>query len=96
MVTNRSVPVDTVLPHIAYRDVAEASRWLTAAFGFTEHFRYGPPDAPSGAQMHLTRLPPDKLAEVLEGTGTAIDEMGGSFTMHYATVAVTAARTGAP
>jgi uncharacterized glyoxalase superfamily protein PhnB len=53
MVTNRSVPVDTVLPHIAYRDVAEASRWLTAVFGFTEHFRYGPPDAPSGAQLHL-------------------------------------------
>jgi len=41
----------------------------------------------------LTRLPPDKLAEVLEGTGAAIDAMGGSFTMHYATVAVTAART---
>ena len=50
MVTNRSVPVDTVLPHITYRDVAEASRWLTATFGFAEHFRYGPPDAPSGAQ----------------------------------------------
>ena len=43
----------------------------------------------------LTRLPPDKLAEVLEGVGAAIDAMGGSFTMHYATVAVTAARTGA-
>lgn len=53
MVTNRSVPVDTVLPHITYRDVDEASRWLTSTFGFTEHFRYGPPGAPSGAQMHL-------------------------------------------
>lgn len=42
----------------------------------------------------LTRLPPDKLAQVLEGVGTAIDELGGSFTMSYATVAVTAARTG--
>ncbi len=41
----------------------------------------------------LTQLPPDKLAEVLEGTGAAIDAMGGSFTVHYTTVAVTAART---
>ncbi len=53
MVTNRSVPADTVLPHITYRNVAEASDWLTAAFGFTEHYRYGPPGAPSGAQMYL-------------------------------------------
>jgi SAM-dependent methyltransferase len=44
-------------------------------------------------QGPLTRLPPDKLAEVLAGTGAAIDAMGGSFTMSYATVAVTAART---
>jgi hypothetical protein len=53
MVTNRSVPADTVLPHITYRDVAAASDWLTAVFGFTEHYRYGPPGAPGGAQMYL-------------------------------------------
>jgi SAM-dependent methyltransferase len=41
----------------------------------------------------LTQLLPDKLAEVLEGVGTAIDAMGGSFTMPYITMAVTAART---
>jgi SAM-dependent methyltransferase len=41
----------------------------------------------------LTQLPSDKLAEVLAGVGAAIDAMGGSFTMHYTTVAVTAART---
>nr|WP_291413437.1 class I SAM-dependent methyltransferase [Actinophytocola sp.] len=41
----------------------------------------------------LTQLPSDKLAEVLEDVGAAIDAMGGSFTMPYATVAVTAART---
>jgi SAM-dependent methyltransferase len=44
----------------------------------------------------FTRLPSDKLAEVREGVGAAIDAMGGSFTMPYATVAVTAARTSAP
>ena len=40
----------------------------------------------------LTRVEPDKLAEVLEGTGAAIDAAGGGFTMRYATVVVTAAR----
>jgi uncharacterized glyoxalase superfamily protein PhnB len=53
MVANRSVPADAVLPRITYRDVAEASAWLTSAFGFVEHYRYGPPSAPSGAQIHL-------------------------------------------
>jgi SAM-dependent methyltransferase len=43
----------------------------------------------------LTQLAPDKLAEVLEGAGAAIDAIGGSFTMQYATVVVTASRTGA-
>jgi hypothetical protein len=43
----------------------------------------------------LTQLPPDKLAQVQEGVGAAIDALGGSFTMHYTTVAVTAVRTGA-
>jgi uncharacterized glyoxalase superfamily protein PhnB len=54
--TNRSVPVDTVLPHIIYEDVADALAYLSATFGFTEHYRYGPPDGPaSGAQMRLGR-----------------------------------------
>ncbi|MGW1893186.1 class I SAM-dependent methyltransferase [Streptomyces sp. NPDC002004] len=43
----------------------------------------------------LTLLPPDKLTEVLEGVGTAIDVMGGSFTMHYTTVLVSAVRADA-
>jgi uncharacterized glyoxalase superfamily protein PhnB len=50
MISNRSVPTDTLLPHFVYPDVAEAAGWLTKAFGFTEHYRYG---EPSGAQMHL-------------------------------------------
>lgn len=45
-------------------------------------------------QGGLTRLPPDGLAEVLTAVGTAIDAMGGAFTMPYATVAATAVRTG--
>jgi hypothetical protein len=43
----------------------------------------------------LTRLPADKLAEVLEDVGAAIDAIGGGFTMPYTTLAVIAARTSA-
>jgi uncharacterized glyoxalase superfamily protein PhnB len=54
MLTNRSVPADTVLPHLVYEDVAEALAWLAATFGFTEQYRYGEPGGPvSGAQMQL-------------------------------------------
>jgi uncharacterized glyoxalase superfamily protein PhnB len=54
MIVNRSVPADTVLPHISYQNVADAIAWLTRTFGFTEHYRYGQPGGPiDGAQMHL-------------------------------------------
>ena len=38
--------------------------------------------------------PPATLRELLAGIGAAIDAVGGSFTMQYPTVALTAARTG--
>jgi SAM-dependent methyltransferase len=38
------------------------------------------------------RLPPATLAELLAGIGSAIDAVGGRFTMGYTTVVVTAAR----
>ena len=41
-----------------------------------------------------TQLPPARQAELLGGIGAAIDALGGGFTMGYATMAVTAARTG--
>jgi uncharacterized glyoxalase superfamily protein PhnB len=47
---NRSVPVDTLLPHIIYKNLPAAMEWLSNAFGFREHYRYG---EPSGAQLHL-------------------------------------------
>jgi uncharacterized glyoxalase superfamily protein PhnB len=49
LISNRSVPTDTVLPHIEYRNLQEAIAWLSKAFGFVEHYRYGNPV--SGAQM---------------------------------------------
>jgi uncharacterized glyoxalase superfamily protein PhnB len=54
MIRNRSVPVDTVLPHLDYRDVAEALAWLARNFGFIERYRYGEPGGPvAGAQVAL-------------------------------------------
>jgi SAM-dependent methyltransferase len=40
----------------------------------------------------MTQLPPDKLTYIQAEVGAAIDAIGGSFTMTYATVVVTAAR----
>jgi uncharacterized glyoxalase superfamily protein PhnB len=48
---NRSVPIDTLLPHVGYRNVAEACEWLGRVFGFKEAYRYGVPAA--GVQMYL-------------------------------------------
>ena len=51
---NRSVPADVILPHLTYRNVADALAWLTKAFGFVEHYRFGEPGGRvNGAQMHL-------------------------------------------
>ncbi len=54
MLKNRSVPADVILPHVTYRNVADAIAWLTKAFGFAEHYRYGESGGRvDGAQMHL-------------------------------------------
>lgn len=41
------------------------------------------------------QIPPAALAELLAGLGAAIDAVGGTFRVQYATVVVTAARAGA-
>lgn len=53
MPSNRSVPVDAVLPHVLYQDLATAITWLRGAFGFVELYRYG--DPLSGAQLRAAR-----------------------------------------
>jgi uncharacterized glyoxalase superfamily protein PhnB len=46
--------MDVVLPHVSYRNVAEAMAWLTRVFGFEEHYRYGVnEERVSGADMQL-------------------------------------------
>ena len=49
MISNRSLPTDTVLPHVMYRNLNEAVAWLRNAFDFVEHYRYGDPIG--GAQI---------------------------------------------
>jgi uncharacterized glyoxalase superfamily protein PhnB len=77
VIFNRSVPSDTLLPHVSYPDVAEAIAWLTKTFGFSEHYRYGAPDDPSGAQMRLgnawimvNQAPPGSATPAQLGYGT--------------------------
>jgi predicted enzyme related to lactoylglutathione lyase len=53
MIANRSVPTDTVLPHVGYQNVSQAIVWLAKTFGFSEHYRYGEPGEVNGAQLHL-------------------------------------------
>ncbi|GAA4227281.1 class I SAM-dependent methyltransferase [Actinomadura meridiana] len=40
----------------------------------------------------LTRLPPEKLAELMDALQPSLDQMGDSFTLPYSTLAITAAR----
>ena len=41
MIANRSVPSASVVPVLAYHDVAEAAEWLCRAFGFKLRLRIG-------------------------------------------------------
>jgi len=78
MLKNRSVPTDTVLPHVVYQDVAASIAWLSKTFGFIEHYRHGDPAGPvNGAQMHLgnawimlTRVRPGRATPAQLGCGT--------------------------
>ena len=74
------------------------------AFGDPEQWRFGW-DRPYTRGEWLeqvptfgghTQLPPATLEDLLAGIGAAIDAAGGSFTMHYTTVAATAARRASP
>jgi SAM-dependent methyltransferase len=71
------------------------------AFGEPEQWRFGWERTYTTGQWldqlptfgALSQLPPEGLAQVLDGAGAAVDAMGGSFTLPYTTVVVTAART---
>jgi uncharacterized glyoxalase superfamily protein PhnB len=41
MLANRSMPLSTVIPELAYEDLGQAIDWLCTRFGFTERWRAG-------------------------------------------------------
>lgn len=89
MLRNRSVPADTVLPHIPYTNLSQAIDWLAATFGFVEHFRYGDPVL--GAQMHLGnawimvngarpgRSSPAQLGSATQSVTVFVEDVEGHF-----------------
>ena len=52
-IVNRSAPPGEVVPGLYYDDVDAAIDWLRGAFGFTERYRYGPPDHTVGAFLNV-------------------------------------------
>jgi SAM-dependent methyltransferase len=87
----------------AYATVADRIR-ETGQFGEPEHWRFDWEKSYTRDQWlallpttgGLTQLPLDKTAEILDAVGTAIDALGGHFTMRYTTLATTAVRTRTP
>ena len=89
---NQSVPTNAAVPHIVYTNVAEAIAFLTTHFGFTEHYRYGPPADPQGAQLRLHhavimltgtrpgRSTPNQLAAITQHTTIIVPDVSA----HYA------------
>lgn len=89
MISNRSVPVDSILPHVVYRDVEAAITWLGKVFGFSEHYRYGEPA--NGAQMRLgnawimlesargKRTSPAKLGYGTQSLTVFVEDVDGQF-----------------
>src|SRR6478672_4764453 len=81
----------------AYARIADRIR-ETESFGEPEHWRFDWDQPYTRDQWlgllpttgGLTRLRPDQLAVILDEVGTAIDGLGGGFTMHYTTLATTA------
>ena len=92
-------PVETY--EAAYAKIADTFR-ETAMFDEPEHWRFDWEQPYTRDQWlallpttgGLTRLKPDQLAEIMTEVGTAIDNLGGTFTMPYTTLAATALRTG--
>jgi uncharacterized glyoxalase superfamily protein PhnB len=71
MIVNRLVPASAVIPVLGYDDVAQASDWLCAAFGFTERLRI---------RDHRAQLVFGDGAVILTARDPAADEPGSTFT----------------
>jgi SAM-dependent methyltransferase len=84
----------------AYRQVADTLR-ATGAFAEPELWQFDWERPYTRDQWlallpttgGLTRLRPDQIDPILGAVGSAIDALGGTFTMHYTTLATSAVRT---
>jgi SAM-dependent methyltransferase len=82
-------------------DRAADAMAASGAFGPPEHWRFDwSRDYTTAEWLDATatfggwsRIPADGQREILDGIGAAIDNVGGAFTMGYATVGVAAARS---
>jgi SAM-dependent methyltransferase len=106
-VYRRALP-DFPVPRPAAGAEAYAGQCAKAADGMRQAGAFGDPeqwrfdwDRPYTRDEYLDlvptagvwpRIPPAAQREILAGLGAAVDAAGGSFTMHYAAVAVTAAK----
>ena len=76
---NRSVPTDTVLPHVMYQCIPDALAWLGRVFGFVEYYRYGEPRGPiSGAQVYVGKA----VIQLSRARGFKIPEQLGHGTQY--------------
>jgi SAM-dependent methyltransferase len=93
-------PLDTY--QTAYAKIADTIR-ETEQFNESEQWRFDWEQSYTRDQWlallpttgGLTRLHPNQRADILDAVGTAIDALGGAFTMHYTTLATTAAHVSA-
>lgn len=99
--TPYSSPAGTAAGYASFLEPAESGIRESGAFGETRRWRFDWEatltrdawlDTVPTAGGH-SRIAPEKLERLLAGLGAAVDAAGGSFTMHYATVAVVAHRT---
>ena len=95
-----AMPRDPVAGYAQILDVASAGITATGAFTVPERLRFDWERSYTSEQWldqvptfggHST-FPPQKLDQLLSGIAAAIDEIGGSFTMKYAALAITTRR----
>jgi uncharacterized glyoxalase superfamily protein PhnB len=78
MLANRSMPAASVIPELAYPDVASAADWLCKAFGFTRRLTIGNHrvqlNAEGGAVV-VTERPPGMAAGTAHGVLVRVEDV---------------------
>jgi uncharacterized glyoxalase superfamily protein PhnB len=72
MVKNRSVPINHILPHLYYENIADALTWLTSVFGFVEDYHFDLPDG----QLHGVMIHKGDAWVMLKNSGRTMKSPG--------------------